>query len=112
MRISLLGRECVTGALVFGNQVLLGAILDGGHGLGRASSATDGDGQSAQSEYSAAAGEAGGLKIQRFARGEYGENRWWEPLSGRFTPASVSLIREPIEFDRFKASVTGRCAYF
>ena len=58
------------------------------------------------------AGEAGGLKIQRFARGESGENRWWEPLSGRFTPASVSLIREPIEFDRFKASVTGRCTYF
>ena len=26
IRISLLGRECVTGALVFGNQVLLGAI--------------------------------------------------------------------------------------
>ena len=26
VRISLLGRECVTGALVFGNQVLLGAI--------------------------------------------------------------------------------------
>ncbi|MGH8477481.1 MAG: hypothetical protein ACRERS_09055 [Methylococcales bacterium] len=26
MKISLLGRECVTGALVFGNQVLLGAI--------------------------------------------------------------------------------------
>ncbi len=26
VRISMLGRECVTGALVFGNQVLLGAI--------------------------------------------------------------------------------------
>ncbi|MGH8604055.1 MAG: clan AA aspartic protease [Gammaproteobacteria bacterium] len=26
VKISLLGRECVTGALVFGNQVLLGAI--------------------------------------------------------------------------------------
>jgi clan AA aspartic protease len=26
VRVSLLGRECVTGALVFGNQVLLGAI--------------------------------------------------------------------------------------
>lgn len=26
VRISLLGRECVTGALVFGNQVLLGSI--------------------------------------------------------------------------------------
>lgn len=26
IRVSLLGRECVTGALVFGNQVLLGAI--------------------------------------------------------------------------------------
>ena len=26
IRISLLGRECVTGALMFGNQVLLGAI--------------------------------------------------------------------------------------
>ena len=27
VKISMLGRECVTGALVFGNQVLLGAIL-------------------------------------------------------------------------------------
>ena len=26
VRISMLNRECVTGALVFGNQVLLGAI--------------------------------------------------------------------------------------
>ncbi|MBS1172797.1 MAG: clan aspartic protease [Proteobacteria bacterium] len=26
VKISLLGRECVTGALVFGDQVLLGAI--------------------------------------------------------------------------------------
>jgi len=26
VKVSLLGRECVTGALVFGNQVLLGAI--------------------------------------------------------------------------------------